>query len=68
MVYCFAFVLCIIHMRSKDGTNRLEKDMCKQRTHSEKTYTALLSFAAGLQRGNRISRTSHRYVSSAISI
>ena len=42
MVYCFAFVLCVIHMQSKDGTNTLAKDLCKQRTLSESLLFFLL--------------------------
>ena len=55
-------------MENKDGTNTLAKDLCKQRTQSEQTYTAPLGLAAGLERGNKISRTSHWLVSSVISI
>ena len=33
-VYCFAFFSCVIPMESKDGTNTLAKDVCKQRTDS----------------------------------
>ena len=58
-VYFFAVVLCVIHMQGKDGTNTLAKDVRKQRTHSEKTDASPLSFPAGLQRSNRMSRTSH---------
>ena len=35
MVYCFTFVLCVMHMQSKAGTNTLAEDVCKQRTRCE---------------------------------
>ena len=45
----FPFVLCIIHMQSKDGTNTLAKDVCKQRTRSAKSLHRSSFFAAGLK-------------------
>ena len=40
-VYCFAFVWCVIRMESKDGSNTLAKELCKQKTRSGKTYAVL---------------------------
>ena len=45
----FHFCLCIIHMQSKDGTNTLAKDVCKQRTPSGKSLHHSSFFATGLQ-------------------
>ena len=66
---CFAFVLCAIHMQSKDGTNTLAKDVFKQRTHSER-LTLVLFFPAGLQRSKQqkienksyLSKWCHKYL------
>ena len=38
----FRFCFCVIHMQSKDGTNTLAKDLCKQRTLSESLLFFLL--------------------------
>ena len=36
-------IFMVRHMQSKDDTSMLAKDVCKRRTHSEKTYTGPLS-------------------------
>jgi len=41
-VYCVTFVLCVIHMHSKDSTNNLAIDVCKKGLAVRRLYTAPL--------------------------
>ena len=57
LLFRFCFV-CNIHAEQR-WYQHVDKDMYKEWTHSKKAYPAPLSFAAGLQRSNIISRKSY---------
>ena len=55
----FRFLSCVIHIAEQGRYQHVGQNKFKPRTHSEKTYTVPFFLIAALQRGIKMSRTSH---------